>query len=108
MEKQIHITPESTATFHNNADFCVGTGRMGLAMQEEYQKQLGAEVVRLTLMLGLNVEEPVLRGAVEKLAGAELVSLRDALREQAAEKYPLQLQLGTVRGEEALESEYLI
>ena len=77
-------------------------------MGQEYQKQLGAEVVRLTLMLGLNVEEPVLRGAVEKLAGAELVSLRDALREQAAEKYPLQLQLGTVRGEEALESEYLI
>jgi hypothetical protein len=65
-------------------------------------------VVRLALMLGLKVDEPVLRGAVEKLAGAELVSLRDALREQAAEKYPLQLQLGSVRGEEALESEYLI
>ena len=77
-------------------------------MGQEYQKQLGAEVVRLTLMLGLKLEEPVLRGAVEKLAGAELVSLRDALREQAAEKYPLQLQLGTIRGEEALESEYLI
>ena len=77
-------------------------------MGQEYQKQLGAEVVRLALMLGLKVDEPVLRGAVEKLAGAELVSLRDALREQAAEKYPLQLQLGSVRGEEALESEYLI
>ena len=77
-------------------------------MGQEYQKQLGAEVVRLALMLGLKVDEPVLRGAVEKLAGAELVSLRDALREQATEKYPLQLQLGSVRGEEALESEYLI
>ena len=78
------------------------------ALGQQYQKQLGDEVVRLCLMLGLKLEEPVLRGAVEKLAGAELVPLRDALREQAAEKYPVQLQLGTVRGEEALESAYLI
>ena len=75
---------------------------------QQYQKQLGDEVVRLVLMLGLKLEEPVLRGAVEKLAGAELVPLRDALREQAAEKYPVQLQLGTVRGEAALESAYMI
>ena len=75
---------------------------------QDYQKQLGSEVVRLALMLGLKVDESVLRGAVEKLAGSELVSLRDALREQAAEKYPIQLQLGSVRGEEALESAYLI
>ena len=40
MEKNIRITQESKATFHNNANFCVGTGRMGLALQEEYQKQL--------------------------------------------------------------------
>ena len=75
---------------------------------QRYQKQLGDEVVRLVLMLGLKIGEPVLRGAVEKLAGAELVELRDALREQAAESYPIQLQLGAVRGEEALESGYLI
>ena len=75
---------------------------------QRYQKQLSGEVVRLALMLGLKVSEPVLRGAVEKLAGNELVALRDALREQAAQKYPIQLQLGTVRGEEALESGYLI
>ena len=75
---------------------------------QRYQKQLSDEVVRLALMLGLKIGEPVLRGAVEKLAGAELVELRDALREQAAEKYPIQLQLGTLRGEEALESGYLI
>ena len=73
-----------------------------------YQKQLADEVVRLGLMLGLKIAEPTLRGAVEKLAGNELVELRDALREQAAEHYPIQLQLGTVRGEEALESGYLI
>ena len=75
---------------------------------QAYQKQLSDEVVRLTLMLGLKIGEPVLRGAVEKLAGNELVELLDALREQAAESYPIQLQLGPVRGEEALESGYLI
>ena len=75
---------------------------------QAYQKQLSDEVVRLGLMLGLKIAEPTLRGAVEKLAGNELVELRDALREQAAEKYPIQLQLGTVRREEALESGYLI
>ena len=77
-------------------------------MGQQYQRQLGDEVVRLVLMLGLKLPEPTLRGAVEKLAGRELVELRDALREQAAKKYPIQLQLGTVRGEEALDSEYLI
>ena len=78
--------------------------QLGLA----YQKQLSDEVVRLCLMMGLKLSEPVLRCAVEKLAGSDLVPLRDALREQAAEKYPIQLQLGAVRGEEALESGYLI
>ena len=77
-------------------------------MGQQYQKQLSDEVVRLGLMLGLKVAEPVLRSAAEKLSGAELVELRNALREQAAEKYPIQLQLGAVRGEEAMESGYLI
>ena len=77
-------------------------------MGQQYQKQLSDEVVRLGLMLGLKVAEPVLRSAAEKLSGAELVELRNALREQAAEKYPIQLQLGTVRGEEAMENGYLI
>ena len=36
----ITITPDSRATFNNNAAFCVGTGRMGLALQQEYQEQL--------------------------------------------------------------------
>ena len=75
---------------------------------QRYQKQLSDEVVRLCLMLELKLPAPVLRGAVEKLAGNELAQLRDALRERAAEKYPVQLQLGSVRGEEALESGYLI
>lgn len=36
----ITVTPESRASFNNNAAFCVGTGRMGLALQQEYQEQL--------------------------------------------------------------------
>ncbi len=36
----IRIDPELRSTFRNNAPFCVGTGRMGLALQKEYQEQL--------------------------------------------------------------------
>lgn len=36
----IVISPDSRAEFTNNADFCVGTGRMGLALQKEYHDQL--------------------------------------------------------------------
>ena len=36
----ICITPDSRVPFNNNAAFCVGTGRMGLALQQEYQEQL--------------------------------------------------------------------
>ncbi len=77
-------------------------------MGQQYERQLGDEVVRLCLMLGLRMEEAALRSCVEKLAGAELTGLRDALREQTAKQYPLQLQLGTLRGEEALDGDYLI
>ncbi|MBQ8202377.1 MAG: xylan 1,4-beta-xylosidase [Clostridia bacterium] len=36
----IAVTAESRAKFNNNAAVCVGTGRMGLALQQEYQQQL--------------------------------------------------------------------
>ena len=36
----IRIQPGSAASFTNNAAFCVGTGRMGLALQREYMDQL--------------------------------------------------------------------
>ncbi len=40
--KELHvtITPDSRALFRNNAPFCIGTGRMGLALHQEYQQQL--------------------------------------------------------------------
>ena len=36
----VHISKDSRAAFRNKAAFCVGTGRMGLALQQEYQQQL--------------------------------------------------------------------
>lgn len=36
----IALTPDSRAQFNNHAAFCVGTGRMGLALQKEYHDQL--------------------------------------------------------------------
>ncbi len=39
-QKKIEITENSKAQFYNNVDFCVGTGRMGLALTQEYQDQL--------------------------------------------------------------------
>lgn len=38
--KKIVLNQENCVTFHNQVDYCVGTGRMGLALQKEYQDQL--------------------------------------------------------------------
>lgn len=40
MEKKYSISKTSEALFNNYAHFCVGTGRMGLALQKAYQDQL--------------------------------------------------------------------
>ncbi len=37
---KIALTSDSRAPFNNHAAFCVGTGRMGLALQKEYHDQL--------------------------------------------------------------------
>ena len=34
------IENHKSVFFHNNVDFCIGTGRMGLALQKEYMEQL--------------------------------------------------------------------
>lgn len=39
-KKHIEISPEKQVLFHNHVDECIGTGRMGLALQKEYQEQL--------------------------------------------------------------------
>ena len=38
--KVFRIDAESNIPFRNYADYCIGTGRMGLALQKEYQEQL--------------------------------------------------------------------
>lgn len=42
MAKEVIISVKDgdRAAFYNNVDFCVGTGRMGLALTKEYQEQL--------------------------------------------------------------------
>ncbi len=39
-KKEYFIQPEQEYVFHNYANDCIGTGRMGLALQKEYQEQL--------------------------------------------------------------------
>ena len=39
-EYKVSIRPDSAAEFHNQASFCIGTGRMGLALHKEYLDQL--------------------------------------------------------------------
>lgn len=39
-QKMYCIDSNSSALFHNKVDYCIGTGRMGLALQAEYLKQL--------------------------------------------------------------------
>lgn len=39
-EKRIVINQNVKVPFYNNVDFCIGTGRMGLALTQEYQEQL--------------------------------------------------------------------
>ncbi|MBO5281819.1 MAG: xylan 1,4-beta-xylosidase, partial [Lachnospiraceae bacterium] len=39
-ERKIILTAEQNVEFHNQVDYCIGTGRMGLALQQEYLEQL--------------------------------------------------------------------
>ena len=40
IEKTYLLDPEKKVDFNNKVDYCVGTGRMGLALQREYLEQL--------------------------------------------------------------------
>ena len=40
INKAYHVGTDDAALFNNNACFCIGTGRMGLALQQEYMDQL--------------------------------------------------------------------
>lgn len=40
MTKTFMVPLDASIPFHNQVDYCIGTGRMGLALQKEYQQQL--------------------------------------------------------------------
>ena len=40
MENRVELYMNHSVPFNNKVDFCVGTGRMGLALQKEYYEQL--------------------------------------------------------------------
>ena len=40
IQKNIQIEENKEYVFRNQVDFCIGTGRMGLALTKEYQDQL--------------------------------------------------------------------
>ena len=42
MQKEIVIHAGDTVPFRNLTDYCVGTGRVDLALHREYQEQLSA------------------------------------------------------------------
>ena len=39
-DRKIEVSAAGRVTFNNNVDYCVGTGRLGLALTEEYLKEL--------------------------------------------------------------------
>ena len=75
----------------------------------QYQKQLGDEVVRLCLSLGLGIEEPVLQSIVSKVGAEELLKMKTALQGRMEEMYPVKCQLpGANQLGDGMESDYLI
>ena len=66
-------------------------------------------MVRLGLTLELGVEEPVLRRLAGSAKAEDLLALREALEEKAAQMLPVVTQLGgNLRKAEAVESGFLI
>ena len=75
---------------------------------QQYEKQLQDEVVRLFLALDLGLEEPVVRSVAKKIGADELLQLKFALEQRAAEYLPLQTQLFNRNREADVESGFLI
>lgn len=40
MKKEVYVSGSEVYPFHNAVDYCIGTGRMGLALHKEYYEQL--------------------------------------------------------------------
>ena len=75
----------------------------------KYRQELEDGIVRLCLMLELGAEEPVLRGILKTAGAEDLLKLKEALEERAAELLPVQTQLGRFSGKpEMLDGGFLI
>ena len=75
----------------------------------QYRKQIQDDVVRLCLALELGVEEPTLRGIVEKAGAEDLLKFQKALDQRLMESLPATCQLGNTFGKsEGMESGFLI
>ena len=98
---------ELAAEFGAQAEYRILWKQAELGRQ--YEKELQDQVVRLSLSLDLGMEEPVLRGMVQKAAPEDLLKLRDALEKRLAQWLPVQPQLpGTAQILETVENDYLI
>lgn len=76
---------------------------------KEYEKLLQDDVIRLCLSLDLGMEEPVLRGMVQKAGANDLRKLKEALENRLSQWMPMQTQLpGKNDRREAVESGFLI
>lgn len=79
------------------------------ALGRAYCTQLKSEVLRLSVALGLETEEGLMRSAVDRLAPEELQGLQTALAKKAAEKYAPVTQLPcAAEPSQELETDYLI
>lgn len=76
---------------------------------QQYEKELQDNIVRLCLTLDFGVEEPVLRGVIQKAPAEELMKLREALERRLTAFLPGQTQLpGDSWNREPVESSFLI
>lgn len=94
-------------------EFGVQSEYRGLFQQAQlgkvYEGKLREDAVRLCMVLGLNVEEPVLRSMAEKIGIQELTALISALEEKTEKVLPVTKQLNIPdKGQNALEKGYLI
>ena len=78
------------------------------ALGQAYEKQLCDDTVRLCLALELEMDEPFLRRAVERIPGEELKQLHKALERKMEKCYPVRTQLGRSREAGDWDSAFLI
>ena len=75
---------------------------------KRYTKQLEDEVVRLSLLLELGIDEATLRSAAGKVSAEELTRIKSALEDRVSECFPVRHQLSMGHRQEPMEAGFLI